>query len=37
LEGLQIALRVIRNAVFPTGKEDANPFESDRPHGGVMF
>ena len=36
MEGLQIALRVIRGAVFPTGKDDADPFESDRSHGGVM-
>ena len=30
MEGLQIALRVIRGAVFPTGKDDADPSESDR-------
>ena len=36
MEGLHIALRIIRDAVFPTGKEDSDPFESDRPHGGVM-
>ena len=36
MEGLQIALGVIRDAVFPAGKEDADPFESDRSHGGVM-
>ena len=29
-------MRVIRDAVFPTGKENADPFESDRSHGGVM-
>ena len=33
---MQIALRVIRDAVFPTGKEDAYPFESDASHRGVM-
>ena len=36
MEGLEIALRVIRDAVFPAGKEDADPFESDRSHGGVI-
>ena len=36
LEGLEITLRVVRGALFPTSKEDADPFESDRAHGGVM-
>jgi hypothetical protein len=36
LEGLYIALRVVRGTLFPTGKEDADPFESDRAHRGMM-
>ena len=36
MEGLQIALRVIRDALFPTGKEDADPFEGHHAHRGVM-
>jgi len=36
LEGLQIALRVVRSALFPRGEEDADPFESDRAHRSVM-
>jgi hypothetical protein len=36
LEGLQIALRVIRGTLFPTSKEDADPFKSDRAQGGMM-
>ena len=36
MEGLQIALRVVRGALFPTSKEDADPFESDRAHRGMV-
>ena len=36
MEGLQIALRVVRATLFPTSKEDADPFKSDRAQGGMM-
>src|SRR5580700_972439 len=36
LECQQIALRVVRGTLFPTSKEDADPFKSDTAHGGMM-
>ena len=36
LEGLQIALSVVRGTLFPTGEEDADPFESERAHRSMM-
>ena len=36
LESLEIVLRVVGSALFPAGKKDADPFESDRAYRGVM-
>ena len=36
MEGLQIALGVVGDALFPAGKEDADPFEGQRAQRDVM-
>ena len=36
MEGLQIALGVVGDALFPAGKKDAYPFEGHRAQRGMM-
>jgi hypothetical protein len=36
LEGLEISIGVVGDAVFPASEEDADPFKSDRAHRGMM-
>ena len=36
LEGLEVALRIVGDALFPTREEDPNPFKSHGPHRGVV-
>jgi hypothetical protein len=36
LEGLEIALRIVGEAVFPTGEEDPDPFKGHCTHSGVV-
>jgi len=36
LEGLQIALRIVGEALFPTGEEDPDPFKGHCPHSGMV-
>jgi hypothetical protein len=36
LQGLQIALRIVGQALLPTGKENPDPFKGHRTHSGMM-
>ena len=36
LEGLEVALRIVGEALFPTCEEDPDPFKSHCPHRGVV-